>query len=47
MDRSSRQKPNKELAALNKTLDWTDTYRIIPKVADTYSYLVHMKHSPE
>ena len=50
MDRSSRQKINKETQALNDTLDQMDLidiYRAFhPKAAEYTSYQVHMEHSP-
>ena len=51
MDRSSKQKINKETRALNDTLDqmdFTDIFRTFhPKGKNTHSSLVHMEHSPE
>jgi len=51
MDRSSKQKINKETMALNDTLDQvdlTDTFRTFhPKAANTHSFQMHMYHSPE
>ena len=51
MDRSSKQKINKEIKALNDTLDQrdiTDIFRnFIPEQHNTHSSLVHMEHSPE
>ena len=51
MDRSSKQKINKETRALNDTLDQmdlTDIFRTFhPKAANTHSFRVHMEHSPE
>ena len=49
MDRSSRQKINKETAAINDTLDQmelTDVYIeiLIPKKQNTHSFQVHMEH---
>ena len=50
MDRSSRQKINKETEVLNDTLDRMDLiviYRtFIQKQQNTHSYRVHMEHSP-
>ena len=50
MDRSSRQKINKETQALNDTvdqIDLIDIYRTFhPKQQITLSSQVHMEHSP-
>ena len=50
MDRSSRQKINKEIQALNDTIDQIDlidTYRTFHlKWQNTLSSQVHMEHSP-
>ena len=49
MDRSSRQKINKETQALNDTLDWMDLIIVehsIQKQQTTRSSQVHMDHSP-
>ena len=50
MDRSSKQKINKETQALNDTIDQIDLidiYRTFhSKTADTLSSQVHMEHSP-
>ena len=50
MDRSSRQKINKETQALNDTLDQMDLidiYRAFhPETGDTYSSEAHTQHSP-
>ena len=50
MDRSSRQKVNKETTVLNDTLDQmdlTDIYRIFhPTATDSHSSPMHMKHFP-
>ena len=49
MDKSSKQKINKETQALNDTIDQidlNDIYRTFhPKVAE-YTSQVHMEHSP-
>jgi len=49
MDRSTRQKINKETQALNEALnqmDLIDIYRTFhPKATDTHSSQVHMEHS--
>ena len=52
MDRSSKQKINKETMALNGTqdqMDITDTFRTFhPKAAEyIHSSQVHIEHSPE
>ena len=51
IDRSSRQKINKETQALNETInqiDLIDIFRTFhPKVKNTLSSQVHMEHSPE
>ena len=51
MDRSSKQKINKEIKALNDTLDQmgiTDIFRTFhPKTTEYILSLVHMEHSPE
>ena len=51
MDRSSKQKINKETMALNDTLDQMDLKDIFRtfhlKAANTHSSPVHMEHSPE
>ena len=48
MDRSSRQKINKETAALHDTLDQMDLmdiFRVLhPKQQNIYSFQVHMEH---
>ena len=50
MDRSSRQRINKETKALNDTLDQidlTDIFRTLhPKQQNILSSRVHMEHSP-
>ena len=49
MDRSSRQKINKEALALNDTLDQIDLIDIehsIQKQQNTHSFQVPMEHSP-
>ena len=49
MDRSSKQKINKETQALNDTLDQIDLidiYRIFHPKAAEYTSQVHMEHSP-
>jgi len=51
MERSYRQKINKETVALNDTLDQKDlidTHRTFhPKTAEyTHSFQVHLEHSP-
>jgi len=49
MDRSSRQKINKETQALNDTLDWMDLIFVehsVQKQQNTRSSQVHMEHSP-
>ena len=50
MDRSSRQKINKETQVLNDTIDQIDLIDIYktfhPKWQDTLSSQVHMEHSP-
>ena len=50
MDKSSRQKINKETQALNDTLDQMDLidiYRAFhQKQQNTHSFQVHMEHSP-
>ena len=50
MDRSYRQKVNKETSALNDTLNYVkliDIYRTFhPKAAVTHSSQVHVEHSP-
>ena len=49
MDRSSRQKINKQTRALNDTLDQMDLImeHSIRKQQNTHSSQVHMEHSPE
>ena len=51
MDRSSKQKINKEIKSLNDTLDQMDISDIFktfyPKTQNTHSSLVRMEHSPE
>ena len=51
MDRSPKQKINKEPMALNDTLDQmdlTDIFRTFyPNAANTHSFQVHLEHSPE
>ena len=51
MDRSSKQKINKETRALNDTLDqmdFTDKFRAFhPKAIDFTFFLSAMEHSPE
>ena len=47
MGRSSKQKINKEIKALNDTLDQIYSEHFIPKQQNTHSSLVHMEHSPE
>ena len=51
MDRSSKQKINKETMALNDTLDQMNLKDLFitfhPKKQKTRSSLVHMEHSPE
>ena len=48
MDRSSRQKINKETAALNDTLDHMDliatSEHFIPKQQNIHTFQVHMEH---
>ena len=51
MDRSSKQKINKETGVLNDTLDQMDLTDIFktfhPKATEYTSFQVHMEHSPE
>ena len=50
MDRSSKQKINKEIKALNDTLDQmdiTDSEHSIPKQQNKHSSPVHIEHSAE
>ena len=50
VDRASRQKINKEIQALNDTLDQMnliDFYRVFHMKAEKYTFLqLHMEHSP-
>ena len=50
MERSSRQKINKETTALNDTLDQmdlTDIFRTFSKAAEYTFFSVQMEHSPK
>ena len=50
IDRSYKQKINKETMALNDTLDQVDlrdTFRTFQKQQNTHSFQVHVEHSPE
>ena len=49
VERSTRQKINKEIMALNNTLDQRDLINIenfFQKQQNTHSFQVHMEHSP-
>ena len=49
VDKSTKQRINKETMALNDTLDQTDSYseHFVLKQQNTHSSRVHMEHSPE
>ena len=49
MDRSSKQKINKEIQVLNDTfdeMDLIDIFRTLCPNAEEYTFSVHIEHSP-